>query len=541
MCAKLHFPSGAGPLLFFARSVPKETIAYENMPYERRTLSILLCMIVTGALRSVAVKLLYQIGLSAPFFITLLYLSGQSLSLVVHFVGRRLGIVEERLHVVEQAANAGNGNAGGDIEPKARVQKNGDEGYAKVDSEASEDTFDNDEHVEPQCNGIALSTPQHAKPPMPPPNRQRSGSLTGLAEESSEAVSYIHKIPHSLKPAVPGLFNLINSGMRWASLVFVPASTAEMLISGLELILSTVAARLIRKRMISMQRWGGVCIVAVGLIVVRLSEISPASDDSGDENDLFNSTNMVNEDDIVAEEEASIDNDAVLSEQSETQITDRLIGDILIVGQCIMSVLQDLAEELFMHEAELSPTLLLGWEGIFGLAFGLPLYLPLAPLLGEDPSKVWSLLQSSKWILTYVIGLILIFTTTGVFNIVSTSVTSSMTRNIWKNFRSLVVWILGLCIYYSSGNESLGEEWKAPSSFVTLLGFATMLGGVCLYYRTRKESNGTGACDCQWGRMRYSVVNIEMDGEPSESIPSVELANVDNNVEDHSAAHGELT
>ena len=490
-------------------------------------------MIVTGALRSVAVKLLYQIGLSAPFFVTLLYLCGQSLSLVVHFVGRRLGIVKER----SEQVNTSNGKAGGNVEAKAATRKNGGESYAKVDSEAFEETFDNDEHVAPQCNGTASSS-QHAKPSLPPPSRQRSGSLTGLTEESSEAVSYIHRIPHSLKPAVPGLFNLINSGMRWASLVFVPASTAEMLISGLELILSTVAARLIRKRMISVQRWGGVCIVAVGLIVVRLSEISPASDDSGDKNDVLHSTNIVNEDDIIAEEGASIDNDAALSEPSETKITGRLIGDILIIGQCIMSVLQDLAEELFMHEAELSPTLFLGWEGIFGLAFGLPLYLPLAPLLGEDPTEVWALLQSSKWILTYVIGLILLFNITGVFNIVATSVTSSMTRNIWKNFRSLVVWILGLCIYYSSGNDSLGEEWKVPASFVTLFGFATMLGGVCLYYRTREAT--TDACNCQWGRMRYSAESIEMGNEPI-AIPSVELANVDNNVEDHSAAHGEVT
>ena len=502
------------------------------MPYERRTLSILLCMIVTGALRSVAVKLLYQIGLSAPFCVTLLYLCGQSLSLVVHFV-------KERLH--QAAVHSGSCNTAGDVEKEAVLLKTGKTRYAVVDSEACEETFDNDEHEEPQCNGTASSSSQHAKPSLPPPNRQRSGSLTGLTEESSEAVSYIHRIPHSLKPAVPGLFNLINSGMRWASLVFVPASTAEMLISGLELILSTVAARLIRKRMISMQRWGGVCIVAVGLIVVRLSEISPARDDSGDESDTLNPTNIVDEDDIIAEEEAGIDNDAALSEQSGTQISDRLIGDILIVGQCIMSVLQDLAEELFMHEAKLSPTLLLGWEGIFGLAFGLPLYLPLAPMLGEDPSEVWALLRSSKWITTYVCTLVLLFTATGVFNIVATAVTSSMTRNIWKNFRSLIVWILGLCVYYSSGNDSrLGEEWKVPASFVTLLGFATMLGGVCLYYRTREGSTDTSTCDCQWGRTRYSVINIEMDGEPSEA-PSVELANVDNNVEDHSAAHGELT
>jgi drug/metabolite transporter (DMT)-like permease len=466
--------------------------------YEKRTQSILLCMIITGALRSVAVKLLYQIGLSAPFFVTLLYLGGQSLSLAVHCIGRRLGIVEKE-HQRQTAHH--------------------------YDSALDDEGDDEKKNRE---NDLPTYPPAKQSSAMPSPNRQRSGSLTGITEESSEAsaVSCIHAIPPPLRPAVPGMFNLINSAMRWASLVYVPASTAEMLISGLELILSTVAARVIRKRMISMQRWGGVCIVAMGLVVVRLSEISPASDDADANGDLMFSNVTVNDDDNVAEG-AGVDNENAASASATTssiQTTERLIGDILIVGQCIMSVLQDLAEELFMHEAELSPTLLLGWEGVFGLAFGLPLYLPLAPFLGEDPNEVWELLKSSTWVLAYVSGLVLLFTATGVFNIVATAVMSSMTRNIWKNFRSLAVWILGLCLYYSSGNESsIGERWKIPASFVTLLGFATMLGGICLYYRTPEAR--TLDSGCQWGRKRYSAVNIVVDDEeaPNGCDSSIEL------------------
>ena len=57
------------------------------------------------------------------------------------------------------------------------------------------------------------------------------------------------------------------------------------------------------------------------------------------------------------------------------------------------------------------------------------------------------------------------FAMTGVFNILATDVTSSMTRNVWKNFRTIFVWVLVLLIYYSSGNEDLGEEWIVPDSF----------------------------------------------------------------------------
>lgn len=77
------------------------------------------------------------------------------------------------------------------------------------------------------------------------------GSVTGLTEESKRAVQWVHRIPWYLKPCLTGFFNLLNSAMRWASLVYVAASVAEMLISGLELVLSVVAARIIRKVSVS--------------------------------------------------------------------------------------------------------------------------------------------------------------------------------------------------------------------------------------------------------------------------------------------------
>ena len=84
-------------------------------------------------------------------------------------------------------------------------------------------------------------------------------------------MTWVHAIPWYLKPAVPGFFNLCNSAMRWGSLIYVAASMAEMLISGLELLLSVVAARCIRKRRISWSRWVGVLVVALGLALVRLA------------------------------------------------------------------------------------------------------------------------------------------------------------------------------------------------------------------------------------------------------------------------------
>jgi len=57
-----------------------------------------------------------------------------------------------------------------------------------------------------------------------------------------------------------------------------------------------------------------------------------------------------------------------------------------------------------------------------------------------------------------------------------------MTRNVWKNFRTVLIWIVGLIIFYASGNPALGEEWVIPRSFYILMGFAVILTGVYIYY-----------------------------------------------------------
>jgi hypothetical protein len=67
----------------------------------------------------------------------------------------------------------------------------------------------------------------------------------------------------------------------------------------------------------------------------------------------------------------------------------------------------------------------------------------------------------------------------GMFSILGTAVTSSMTRNMWKNFRGLVVWIAALIIYYAIGDEDLGEPWL---SFMILGGFSVMLIALYVYY-----------------------------------------------------------
>jgi len=397
--------------------------------YSTTTWFILVGMIITGAARSLTVKLAYQSGFQAPLTITLLYLTGQALSLFAYI-----------------------------IQKKCRFSNN--DNYNDVDD---------------------VLTP--------------IGSLHGLRVESEKRIQErIHFIPWYLKPAFPAL--------RWAALVYVDASVAEMLMSGIELTLSVVAARLFRKRRIGMARWSGVVLVSIGIIIIERSNSSKhegeeASSPSENEEKQNNGGNTI----INGPEKA-------------------FIGVILIVLQSILSVLQDIVEEIFMQAASFPPSMMLGMEGLYGLVVGLVIYFCVGNnnnnndnnfITGiEDIHKTIQLLKGgeeqdeennngplSVWLILF--GFPILFFITGSFNIKATEVTSAMTRNVWKNFRTILIWIISLCIYYFGGsttsngynnNTDYGEAWIFPQSLYILFGLTIMIVGISIYYWF-KERTGT--------------------------------------------------
>jgi hypothetical protein len=217
-----------------------------------------------------------------------------------------------------------------------------------------------------------------------------------------------------------------------------------MLIAGSELILSVVAARIIRKRLVSYNRWTGVGIVTIGLMLIGCAHLMLVGDEP-------------------------------TTKASSRQHT---VGNLLILGQSLMSVSQDITEEIFLQEADFPATLLLGMEGVIGLVLGTVLYLLASFVIGGEVTIDTASLPP----VTSCIGLTLWFTVTGIFNILTTEATSSMTRNVWKNSRTLLVWMLGLLLYYLYSTE-LGEGWITPESYVILFGYSIMVGGIFAYYR----------------------------------------------------------
>lgn len=413
--------------------------------YSRSVWQILIGMVVTGAARSVAVKLAYQCGFTAPLTMTLLYLFGQALSLLVYFV-QTSNIVRDGLNNSSKKSSEASSTCEYEENNDAVKWCDFEKPYSAEEIEAARRAELEDKII---------------------------GSLHGLNEDSEKATAeWIQKyIPKYVKPVIPALFNMANSALRWASLLFVAASIAEMMISGLELVLSVLAGRLFRKRIISNERWVGVGLVTIGITVVGLVDYINAADD---------------------------DAEGGIAGGSKSDV---IIGIALIICQSILSVLQDISEEIFMQVkgSEFPATLMLGIEGSIGFSIGIVIYFTCGKNLGEDPEETLSLLsENNRSHVWWVVGMPILFLVTGVFNICATEVTSSITRNIWKNLRTVLVWVFALLIFYSTSDSSrsssgieyndIGEEWIVPDSLYILLGFAIMTFGIVVYY-TRNNSS----------------------------------------------------
>ena len=121
---------------------------------------------------------------------------------------------------------------------------------------------------------------------------------------------------------------------------------------------------------------------------------------------------------------------------------------------------------------------------------GLVIYSTIGDKFGiEDVDDTMSMLMKNATLRWWLLGLPFLFLVTGIFNIKATEVTSAMTRNVWKNLRTVLVWIIALCIFYLGNDSDYGEAWHVPESWYILLGFSVMTSGIVVYYWYKSQDD----------------------------------------------------
>ena len=388
---------------------------------------------VSGAARTIVAKLFYQLGFEHPLFLTLLYLSGQALSLVPYNIWRyfrRKGslneeeedegsvvIIESHLSLSvrfaqsiftnesDREASTERRNAAHTSGTSATTHHEGNDNVVISMSSGASDkelqgghgtirkrgsSLQNDNHslsltsTREQQSGPGKASSKQLTPALSYNNNhvpKENGSMTASDKKDDnnamqngekereqtlqnsnhssvfegeqplqnsnhdQRISYlsvsvhglptqsrtepfIRKIPWYIKPAVPAFFNLLAYSMRWTSLVYVDASVAEMLISGMELVLSVLATRCVRGRRITWVRWIGVGVCTAGIVLVGILDTMNAANEDKNGGSCSTTANGDN------------NGGSCSTTVESSSVRDQTIGILLIVGQSIMSVIQ---------------------------------------------------------------------------------------------------------------------------------------------------------------------------------------------------------
>ncbi|KAE8979963.1 hypothetical protein PF005_g23856 [Phytophthora fragariae] len=170
-----------------------------------------------------------------------------------------------------------------------------------------------------------------------------------------------------------------------------------------------------------------------------------------------------------------------------------VLGLAFIIAAQILCALQIVVEEHMMLALNVSPMLLVGLEGLWGLVCYIILVpiLTLTPATGSAFARTWhedfvdSFVQVKNS--PTLVGLILAYiVAVGTLNVTGNYVTkhlSAVMRSIAETLRTLGVWTLSLFVYYVvqwQGAASPGEQWTTYS-WLELLGFILMVYGTLAY------------------------------------------------------------
>ncbi|ETW08880.1 hypothetical protein H310_01375 [Aphanomyces invadans] len=278
----------------------------------------------------------------------------------------------------------------------------------------------------------------------------------------------------------PALLDLINTTLAFTGLLWVPASVYQMSNGAVLLFSAFIAMRFMGRDLYCYQILS-ILLVAFAVIIFSVAGI------------LGGDHNAVSPLEIYTNITTTYELPTIPVTTSDVH---QAVGmAFILLGQVALAA-QFAVEEHFMVERHVSPLLLVGMEG----AWGLVLFIGLVPVLGmtpasdaitaqlwhEDFSDTWVKLKSSPSLLCLVLAYML---SIGTYNIAALYVTkylSSIVRSMLEIGRTVGVWMVALVVYYIlSWNDpnSPGEAWS-DWSWVQLFGFALLVLATLTYKKS---------------------------------------------------------
>lgn len=266
------------------------------------------------------------------------------------------------------------------------------------------------------------------------------------------AQNWLQKLPWWLQPIVPGLLGMVNELFAIIGLYFLNASVFEILSDGLRLVATALATRWLRRRLVPRYRSVGIAVITAALILVASSTVIFSGSGSGW---------------------------AVGGANWRAAV-----GIAFLLGDIGVGSIKEIFSEIILQETGLSGMLLFGMTGTYSAAFALPIFIGLGPYFGIDLVSSFRHASGSAFAITMPLAILVASSVAETFLTMLIGVTSAMTQNVWRNLRSLVIWVISLGVFYGgAGASGLGEAWASPASYLVLTGYAMLIGGLFIYYK----------------------------------------------------------
>jgi drug/metabolite transporter (DMT)-like permease len=259
--------------------------------------------------------------------------------------------------------------------------------------------------------------------------------------------------------ALPSLCDLVASAIMSVGLLYVQASFWTML-RGAQVVFSAVLHAFVLKRKQKAHMWFGVLIVTLALVIVGLSAVCASG---------------------VA---------AVGASHAKV-----LLAVFLTVGSQLIRAVQVILEDHFLHDIDISPFLIVGMEGFWGIIGTVCIFMPAVQFIPGDEGNgvhedTWDtllMIKNNPTTLAWLVLVLLSIFGLNLFGMLITEFTNAVMRTIIESMRAFCIWVIEIIIYYSINNleyghhhPEIGEEWT-KWSWMELTGFALLITGLLVY------------------------------------------------------------
>ena len=274
--------------------------------------------------------------------------------------------------------------------------------------------------------------------------------------------------------AIPAAFDIFASAISAIGLLYVTASSYQMLRGAVIIATGGLSAVFLKKKLRRFEL-AGMALAVLGVALVGAAGYV-ASADTQHAHAAAATTQQGNE--------------------PPTSARMKVVGVVLVLVAQILGAGQMVVEEKFLKGRDLPPAFVVGCEGVSGCLLMVCIVLPITAHLPGDPGQGIhedALTAASRITQSgLALGLVLtFFTSVAYYNFVGQSVTkhlSAVHRVLVDTCRTPSVWGVSLVLWYSTGSADgettrYGAGWTAKGSWIQLAGFLVLVAGSFVYYQ----------------------------------------------------------